>query len=176
MRTLELGKYRRVRVWIGELPDAAYPTVKTLTHAIAAGRESQNGLSLAAIELFVPLGPRSMYGLLGGQWKPDETDQLSVDVSISSANERLFADSFAMTGDKVRVGLPAEYAQAVLAGVDLTKSELNTLAPGRLTINCAAHGTIGSCESVYKHLAAILIKLFNAAGAEPSDQDLIKLF
>lgn len=176
MKALELGKHRRARVWIGELPDAACPSVKTLTHTIAADRESQHGLRMAAIEVFVPLGPRSMYGLLGGQWKPDATGQLSVDVNVSAANERLLADSLAMKGDEVRVGLPAEYAKAVLVGVDMAKSELNALTAGKLSINCAAHGTIGSCEAVYKHLAAILVKLLNAASDEPSDDELVKLF
>ena len=176
MRTLELGKYRRARIWIGKLPDAACPSVKTLTHTIEAGRESQNGLRLAAIEVFVPLGPRSMYGLLGGQFKPDATGHLSVDVSISAANERLLTDSLVMKGDEVRVGLPAEYAQAVLAGVALAKGELNALTAGKLSINCAAHGAIGSCEVVYKHLASMLVKLFNAASLELSDEELVKLF
>jgi hypothetical protein len=176
MRTLGLGKHRRARVWIGELPDAACPSIKTLTHAIAAGKERQDGLKLAAVELLIVTGPRSIYGLLGGQWKPDATGQLSVDVSVSAANERLLADSLAMKGDEVRVGLPAEYAKAVLAGVDMAKSELNALTAGKLSINCAAHGAIGSCEAVYKHLAAILVKLFNAASVEPSDDELVKLF
>lgn len=176
MRILELGKSRRARVWIGELPDAVCPSVRTLTHTIAADRESQNGLRLAAIEVFVPLGPRSMYGLLGGQFKPDATGQLSVDVDISAADGRLFAGSLAMKGDEVRVGLPAEYTKGVLVGADLAKSEMSTLTAGKLSINCAAHGAIGSCEAVYKHLAVILIKLFNVADLEPPDDELIKLF
>jgi hypothetical protein len=117
-----------------------------------------------------------MYGLLGGQWKPDVTGQLTVDVSISTANERPFADSLASKSDEVRVGLPSEYARAVVAGVDAAKIELNTLTAARLSINCAAHGAIGSCEVVYKHLAAILVKLFNATNFNPSDDDLMKLF
>lgn len=176
MRILELGKHRRARVWIGELPDVACPSVKTLTHTIAADGEPQNGLRLAAIEVFVPLGPRSMYGLLGGQLRPDATGYLSVDVCVSAANERLLVDNLAMKGDEVRVGLPAEYAQAVLSGVSLAKGELNALTAGKLSINCAAHGAIGSCEAAYKHLAAILVKLFNAASLELSDEELVELF
>ena len=176
MRTLELGKHRQARFWIGEHPDVACPSVKTLTHTIAADRESQNGLRLAAIEVFVHLGPRTMYGLLGGQWKPDATGQLSIEVNISAANERLLADSLALKGDEVRVGLPAEYAKAVLVGVDAAKKEMNVLTAGKLSINCAAHGAIGSCEAVYTHLAAMLVKLFNAGSLEPSDDELAKLF
>ena len=74
------------------------------------------------------------------------------------------------------MGLPAEYAQAVLAGVNLAKDELSALTAGKLSINCAAHGAIGSCEALYKHHAAILVKLFNAASVEPSEDELVKLF
>lgn len=133
-------------------------------------------MRLAAVEVFVPLGPRSMYGLLGGKFKPDATGHLSIDVSVAAANERLLADNLAMKGDEVRVGLPAEYAQAVLAGVSLAKGDLNVLAAGRLSINCAAHSAIGSCAAVYKHLAAILVKLLNSAIVEPSDDELVELF
>ena len=176
VRVLKLGKYGRARVWIRELPGAAYPSAKTFTHAVAAVASSENKLMLAAVEVFVPVGPRSMYGLLGGQWTSGTTNQLSVDVSIAAADGQLFSDNLAGKGDEVRVGLPAEYAQAVLAGVDLAKSEMNTLAAGKLSINCAAHGAIGSCEAVYKHLAVILVKLLNAASVEPSDDELVKLF
>jgi hypothetical protein len=143
---------------------------------IVARADSQSVLRLAAIELFVPLGPRSMYGLLGGQFNPDAVGHLSVDVSVSAAKGRLLADNLATKDDEVRVGLPAEYAQAVLAGVDLAETELKTLLPGKLSVSCAAHGAIGTCEAVYKHLSAILIKLFNAASLEPSDDELAKLF
>ena len=122
MKLLNLGKHRQARVWLGELPNATYPSVKTLTHTIAAGRESKTGLRLAAIEVYVPLGPRSMYGLLGGQLEPTAVGHLSIDVSIAGANERLLSDSLAMKGDEVRVGLPAQYFRAVLAGVDLARA------------------------------------------------------
>ncbi len=117
-----------------------------------------------------------MYGLLGGQFESSATGHLSVDVNVSTANERLLVDSLAMKRDDVRVGLPAEYAKAVLAGVDLAKNELNALTAGKLSINCAAHGAIGSCEAIYKRLAVVLVKLFNVASREPSDDDLRKLF
>jgi hypothetical protein len=131
---------------------------------------------MAAVEMFADLGPRHMYGLLGGHLEPDTTDYLSVEVRVSTANERLFNDSLAMKRDEVRVGLPAEYVQGVMAGLDLAKHELNTLTPGKLTINCAAHGAIGSCAALYKHLTVVLIKLFNADHPKLPDDELTKLF
>lgn len=176
MRILDLGRHRRARIWIGDLPDVAYPSQKTFTHTIPAGREPYKQQRIAAVEVFVPLGPRSMYGLLGGYLQPTSTEFLRVDLSISSSNERLFTHSLAMESDEVRVGLPAEYADAVLAGVELAKEHLNIVAAGSLQINCAAHGVVGSCAVIYKNLAAILVKVFNAESLDLSDAELVKLF
>jgi hypothetical protein len=117
-----------------------------------------------------------MYGLLGGHLEAEASDRLRIDVSVSAAKERKFVDSLAMKGDDVRVGLPPEYVQAVLAGVKSAMAQLNAVTAGKLSINCAAHGAIGSSEVIYKHLGAILIKLFNLTSSEPSDDELFRLF
>jgi hypothetical protein len=177
MRTPSIGAFRQARVWIGELPDAIYPPVDTLTHVVAAGRlPIRNGLTLATVEVFVPLGGRALYGLLGGRLKPTKGSHLSVQLSVSAPNEHSFPDSLAEKVDDVRVGLPAEYVQGVFDGIDLAKGELNTVAAGKLFIDCAAHGAIGSSSAIFKHLAAVLVKLFNIAQAESSDEELAKLF
>jgi|HubBroStandDraft_5_1064220.scaffolds.fasta_scaffold151810_2 hypothetical protein len=176
MRILELGKHRRARVWIGELPNVMYTSSETLTQSIVADRKAHRWLKLAAVEVFVPLGPRSMYGLLGGGFEAGTEDNLNVDVNISGENGQTYSNSLAATGDEVRVGLPAEYAKAVITGVEFTKNELNSIVAGKITINGAAYGTIGSCDAVFKHLTVILVKLFNLTNLEPSDDELIKLF
>ena len=176
MRVLELGKYKRTRIWIGSLPDAHYPSQQTLSLSLAANKELIREPRLAAVELLIVTGPRSLYGLLGGLLKSDATDRLCIDVSVSSPDERLFGDALTIADDEVRVGLPAEYAQAVLDGAKMAKEQLNLLAPGSLTINCAAHGVASSCEMIYKHLAAILVKLINTPSHELSDEDLVRLF
>jgi hypothetical protein len=176
MKNLNLGKYRQARIWIGELPDAESTAIETLTHSAAATAQLQGGLILAAVEVFVPLGPRSMYGLLGGEWRPDQSNQFRVEINVSAVNERLFPDNLALKGDEVRVGLPAEYAKAIPVGVALVKDQLTSLPSGKLSINRAAYGAIGSCEAVYKHLAAVLVKLVSSTNADWSDEELVKLF
>lgn len=175
MRLVDLGKHRRARLWIGDLPDAACQSVNAVKHSISASRNIQEGLRLAAIEVLVPLGGRAMYGLLGGEFRPDSTNRLDVDVFVASAGPP-FAGNLATKIDKVRVGLPAEYVEGVLDGVALAKGELDRLAAGKLLLNCAAHGEIGSCEVVFKHLALALVKLFNREGQALSDEELISLF
>jgi hypothetical protein len=176
MRIIDLGRYRRARVWIGEVPDAAYRSIDIAKCSMLAGTNIRDGLRLAAIEVSVPVGAHSMYGLLGGEFNPESTDRLDVEVRVASAVGHLLAANLAGQGDEVRVGLPAEYTEAVLSGIALAKGELGRLVPGRLLINRAAHGAVGSCEAVFKHLAAALVKLFNIEGQSPSDSELVSLF
>lgn len=176
MRALDIGKQRRARVWIGDLPDVACQPLRKVTYSTDAIGARTTGPRMAAIEVLVPLGPRSMYGLLGGEFIPNATKQLTVEVSVAAANERRFAQSLASNDDKVHVGLSAEYAKAVLAGVKLAKDKLDALAAGTLLFNRAAHGEVWSCDAVYTNLSAILVRLFNTSSFDYSDDELIKLF
>jgi hypothetical protein len=175
MTILDLGKHRQARIWTGDVPDASYPPIDEMRRSVLAGRSAQDGFKLAAIEVLVPLGGRSMYGLLGGEFQPDSSNRLDVRVCLASAQGKLFSNNLAGLRDEVRVGLPAEYAEAVFDGVALAKGELGSLASGSLLINRAAHGAVGSCDIVFKHLSAALIKLLNAV-QKPSDLELINLF
>jgi hypothetical protein len=175
MRTLKIGRFRRARVWIGDVPDVTSASQNILVRDYVARRHVVYKPRQAAVELFVPLGARSMYGLLGGHFTYEAAPELHVEVSISSAQERLFPESLATAADQVRVGLPQEYAEAVFAGVEFAGSD-SPLASGRLIVDLAAHGAVSSCIAIYKHISAALLKLFNLPNGEPSDDDLIALF
>lgn len=161
---------------MNELPDASYSPLKTLTHTLAAGGNSEGGLRKAAVEILVPLGPRSIYGLLGGHFNPLSAGKLVVDVKVSASSGRLLANSLPMNGDEVRIGLPAEYANAVLSGMDLAKSELESLISGHLSIDCSAHAVAGSSESIFMHLASIVVRIFNGANVDLTDDELKRFF
>lgn len=176
MKILDLGRFRQARVWSGDLPDATYPSTHVITHTVAVRCRPPVGKQIIAVELFVPLGARSMYGLIGGQFEPDEKNCLTVDVRVSSSSERLLADSLASKVDEVRVGLPDEYVAAFLSGIDIAQSEPDAVTSGKLLIDCAAHGVMGSNEAIFKNLAIVLLKLLSRASADSSDSELIEMF
>src|SRR5262249_43787051 len=107
MKTLELGQHRKARVWLHSLPDAVYTSFRSVTREVVAERAcSSAGDVFGAVEVFVPLGARWLYGLLGGHWQPEATDHVVISVNVvGSAHERHFTDSLAKL-DEVRVGLP----------------------------------------------------------------------
>lgn len=175
MKILDLGRFRRAHVWVGDLPNATYEPKSMISHTLAAGGRSGVAKRLAAVELFVPLGARSMYGLIGGEFHPGEGG-LMIQVNVSSHSERHLTDSLASNVDDVRVGLPDEYVSAVFSGINAARSELGEIASGNLFINHAAHGVMCSSPAIYESLAIVLMKIFNIASLDISDSELIGLF
>jgi hypothetical protein len=173
MKTLEFGKHRRARFWVETLPDVVYPFQSTVMRTFSATAESYEVQRAIAVEIYVPVGPRALYGLLGGRLSPGSSGVLRVEVGISSPSQRLLPDSLAVNSDEVRVGLPAEYAQSVFDGVSLAQSQLITTVAGHLVIDRAAHGAVGSCPLIYRHIAAILVKMLNAKNFSFSEEDLL---
>ncbi|WP_157654546.1 hypothetical protein [Burkholderia ubonensis] len=176
MKTINLDKFRKARLWINELPDATYIPAGMFTHSVSVRNRGTIQMQVGAIELFVPLGARSMYGLVGGCFEPIEGDSLSVEIYISSSTGRVLPENLAGSNDEVRVGLPAEYVRGIVAGIDAACSRLSGVATGKLRINCAAHGLIGSSEAIYTEVAAALVRFFHCADENTSDLDLINLF
>jgi hypothetical protein len=176
VRTLRFGKHKQARVWLDELPDSRYAALHTIVRQTIAGGDSTPVRTRAAVELYVPTGPRWYYGLLGGEWYADPTENsCRVSVSIAGANTKPLTDSLAAL-DKVHTGLPLEFAEAVCVGLQTTLQQLAVVPRGTLAIICAAHGEIGSCDAVFQQLGAVLVKLLHASPAAPSDDELIQLF
>jgi hypothetical protein len=173
MKQLDLGKHRKARVWLNELPDVG-PLIGAVQELEISATSQSVQANRAAVEVFVPLGPRSMYGLLGGEYTPLTTGQLKVMIISSPADEKsLFVPL--TTSDRARIGLPAEYCEAVKEGIRLAEKEV-VIAPGQLVISYATYGEIGSCAAVFKHLAAVLLKLINIRKHDPTDGEIISLF
>jgi hypothetical protein len=103
---LTLPFNRRARVWIGELPQAVYEGGTAVNQVVDGTREPFSQVRRAAVEFYVPSGPRSMYGLLGAVLSPHQLQRLFVQVNTSQKLGRSFADSFAGTLDDVRLGCP----------------------------------------------------------------------
>lgn len=174
MKEFNLGKHRKARVWLNELPDISHSS-GAAQEVIMPTTEPSMQAKKAAVEVFVPLGPRSMYGLLGGKFEPSTVGELKVTIVSNAANGKLLPTSLAGVSDQVRIGLPKEYHEAVKEGVRLAQKEGVTIS-GELVIDYAANGEIGSCFAVFKHLAAVLVKLFDTQGHNPIDEEIISFF
>ena len=176
MILLTLPFNRRARVWIGELPQAVYEGGTVVNQVVEGTREPFGEVRRAAVEFYVPSGPRSMYGLLGAVLSPDQLHRLCVQVNTSHELGRWFADSLAGTSDDVRVGLPDEYVGGVLDGILAARQQVGNLCSGGLVFSCAAHGERSSNHLIFNHLSRIVVSILNMETDSPSEQTLAALF
>lgn len=174
MKQFDLGKYRKARVWLNELPDIDH-SANVTQEAIKPMIHLPERTKKAAVEVFVPLGPRSMYGLLGGEFKSSTNQGFEITIIANTVDGKLLHASLAGVSEQVRVGLPKEYYKAVKEGVSVAQKIGGTIS-GELVINCAAYGELGSCPAVFKHLATVLMRLFKTREYIPSDEEIVSFF
>ena len=118
--------------------------------AAAVSREER----VAALEAYVPQVAKAEYALIGGEFRPDDSGCLSLIVLAGDGNGRLY-EPLADGVDHVRVGLPSEFASAVVKSVVFT----GPAPSGVITINCAAYGIVGSNARILGRVAPLFVTL-----------------
>jgi hypothetical protein len=152
-RIARSAPHGHLRVWLGgDWPSEPIPSAPGI-----------------CVEFAGRLGHPTSYGLLGGIWLPQDSGA-AVRFALHPDGQA-FEDSLAGPYDKVLFGLPEEYRSAVGKGV-------RRLGVGRvLSVQCAAHGQVGSSPQMFAWLAGSLFVLAeNAYVAELSDVDLWREF
>jgi hypothetical protein len=176
VRFLEFGTYRRARVWEGELPEAIVRRARIQESGYEARRRGSGGIKKAAIEISVPLGGRTLYGLLGAEWRPMQSDRFLAEVWLSEGSDHPFEGSLGLMGHAVLIGLPTEFVPGVNAGIELASKILNGLTPGKMTFHCAAYSDVGTSIAVVKHLTAVLIRIFESSPGTKTDEQMVEMF
>ncbi len=133
----------RVRVWRDEAPEASYVAGETLERSVSATKRGcKTPSGSVAIEVWLPMGPRALFGLLGVRFGGDgPACEIRVPVVKGLDGPRL-ADTIAASYDEVRVGLPDEYGQEVVDA--LARGAERVGLGGRLSVEHAAHSLVGS--------------------------------
>lgn len=173
MRQFNLGKYRMARVWINDLPDTICSTISTSWITVTAKKLSIPS-KVIAVEFLIPLGPRSMYGLLGGAFSASPTSTLRIAVPNTTIGGT-YVSSLCGTSDCIERGFPIEYTDAIKEGAHMVKNE-EEIAQGELVISHAAYSEKSTCYIIYKHLAATLVKLASLEICNPTDAKIQSLF
>jgi hypothetical protein len=176
MIRLQLPQHQQARVWIGDLPfllDKSTEIVEPIKAAISKASPATEWRG--AIEVLVPKGGRFLYGLLGGDFYPSPQKQFIAKVASGTTYEVPYAESIASTLDDVKIGLPQEYAGYIMEGIRETAGRLKDVPAGTLTVNCAAHGQIGSCGFIFEKLGAMLVRLLVSGNTPISEPDIISI-
>lgn len=171
IKELQLGRHRKARIWIDELPDANIRAVSAHKASLPINGTAPN-VRFIACELYVPLGPRSLYGLLGCELSPTtgQTSEVTIDEALGDG--ALFKNSLRGTYEAVNFGLPGEYVPAVINAL----KGASIIPKTNMRFSCAAHGPISSAPVVFKHLANLLLRLSQLDLSQISDAELVGLF
>lgn len=176
MIDLKLEHFARARFWTNELPAAAlYPSGFVRTHVFQSGTQRLPQIRSAAVELFEPRGGHFAYALLGGRFEPNDSARFVVETSLTGNDGERFTGSLIEEIDDVRVGLPPEYEPGIIAAAGRIHEQL-PLMSGRLSLECAAHGVVGSSRDVFARVAEIVIRMIHASEADLSEDRIVELF
>lgn len=159
MIELELGRVQgRARVWFHNLPDWACPWSGVIERTLPATRIDGQGIRSAAVELFIHTGGICPYGLLAGEFVPQDSNLLLLQTIVSSEEGTRFDALVGEAIDEVRFGLPLEYAEGVLDGASAARANC-ILGSGTLRFGCAVHGKVGSSANHFRRLARLVVEL-----------------
>jgi hypothetical protein len=176
MREVDLGKSRKARVWLDSLPPiGCVGETREIMVLPAAGKS--NLRRLAAVEVYVPLGGRFQYGLVGCQVVPSQAGQLRVVIAVDESSSKVFDTSLLSSSlDVSYVGLPKEYIPALKEGFRLAEEQLGGTGAGDLVITQSVYSNIGSSPNTFKILAIVLMHLIHLVTVNPTNEEIVALF
>lgn len=175
MIELNLSSYRKARVWVGHLPQEAYfDSVSILQKRLPIDSNKSKNLAdnLFAVEIVIPRGGMTTYGLLGAEYINCISDNFSVEVYSSELETKKFNNSLCADFETAFIGLPAEYANFIQKNVvEYLENEINFIPTGNLIFKCAAHGKIGSNQEIFKELSTVICEYLFSTTALQTDED-----
>jgi hypothetical protein len=174
IETIAFTRHGKGRIWLNELPDAAYAALRVLQSIHDGMRPLVHPATSAAVEIYSPRGGRAITGLLGARFEPSDDERLIVEVAVSSGNGSPISWPFASTIDEMYAGLPLEYAHAI-AEPGLPFEILRSLGSGRLRFDRAAHGAVGSSPALFRCLASAVAQLICAGAQRVPEAVLVEL-
>jgi hypothetical protein len=109
--------------------------------------------------LFIPVGARFLYGLLGCDAVGTGGAGLDVAVQTSEMQVRRFTSALAGQLDEVWCGIPDEYAGGVLRGAVDGLNKFGAPDVKTIAFRMGAYGKIGSTPRLFERLGAVAIAL-----------------
>ena len=86
---IDCGRHARARIWIDELPSTPSLDVAERRFSCHVPQRLARERKAVAVEILWPTGARSLYGLLGAEFIPAATTDLSVSVQFEADQSRV---------------------------------------------------------------------------------------
>jgi len=169
MRTFALTMERRARVWIdsSEMPGVmSVDERRMLKYRDVYCRGNQKARRTAiAVELFIPVGGRFLYGMLGGKAFGSEASQSLIEIADMTSHGRVVVDSLAGSLDTVVPWVDAEYYDSILDGASAAVEGFEAF-PDKFVFCSGRQGALGSTPILFRRLAHICVALLAAPDAD----------
>lgn len=172
MKTLQVTPVAKARLWVNERATKGYLAEGILQDSVSPS-VGWSKMLMIGVEALLPRGGRAEYGMIGFQFVPDRLNHLQCEVGFSDMSGPPWTDALAAKLDEVRLGLPKEYAPAVMEALLLTCQD--RMPSGFLRVVDAAHGLVGSSPSVFGRLATAAVELALLNVAEMPDAQIVKI-
>jgi hypothetical protein len=172
----ELTGFRKARIWFDKFEQLSSldSLLKSRTYSSTPIKERKSRTLI--LELMIPRGGRIEYGLLGVDYDYSGSSSLTTKVRFENKqHSQLFKDSLMKGVEPIYVGLPEEYSEDVLLGVDSRIKEISSSLNGTLDFRYAAYGLVSSTGVLYKKLARIILRLLIIPEEQVNKQLILNL-
>lgn len=172
MKIVQLTPTARARVWFGAgIPE--FSPSGTVRAAVEGEPSVAVAIPYLTLEALVARGARAEYGLVGVRFDTATDTLLRVEVPYSGENGQSWSASLGSAVDDVHLGLPREYADAILDAVVVYAAR--RFPPGTIKIVQAAHGLVGSNARFFRTLATCVLELMENDYHRSDDQTITLL-
>ena len=114
------------------------------------------------------------YALLGVELAELDLDGLEVVVAVNALGGPYFS-SLASKVDEVRLGMPEEYVEAVMRGVQRAGDVVGLPMHASLQFRWAAHGMVGSSRETFELASKLVFQLLTLPKGE-AEREIVALF
>jgi hypothetical protein len=174
------GNLKRARLWTEALPDACFSSDQSFTMTLnsrANTAQLDTEDQKVAVEVVIPLGGRTGYGLLGATFNRGTPGPFVVEVFYSDSNWRRYDTDFCRYLDEVFIGLPKVLAKSVQDAVSkYFEIDGKNVPSGELLFNCAAFGEVGSCQFIFEQLSLAICKVLFSGRKYETHAEVLDLF
>lgn len=157
-----LSKERKARVWLKELPDVWYANNESSDHHRVAECLGTRRIirSKVAVELFIPVGGRFLYGMLGGCAEGENSSKTTIEIADGASCKRIGAskDSLVDSLDRTMHWIDSDYFPSILEGAAAAAEEYEFLTK-IFRFSTGKQSAIGSSPALFRRLAFIVVAL-----------------
>jgi hypothetical protein len=176
MITLNLKGHCKARIWVKRNLDFSFTPSEILTETYSKIDKTWHvNDSYIAVELSVPVGARIIYGMLGAEFKSNQSNSFLLEINSSDVTKTILKTPLYHGIDDVFIALPDIYTNSIKREVERC-FEGKLFPPGKMKIDCAAYSEVGSNKKIFDDLVVIICNYFFSGKDFKSDDDYLDLF